>query len=182
MRVHRLTLRESVLRMGLPGLVGALLAGAAAVWAVLVLMPATEARERAEQQVLRAQAQAVAVERGEFQPEPPAARRVQDFHAALSAQPAATAAIDRLYAAADAEGISLARGEYALVVEQGGDMARYQVQLPLRARYAQLRRFLDAALASVPGLALEDLDLQRAAVSDSELDARVRLTLYLSRR
>ncbi|NMG32549.1 GspMb/PilO family protein [Aromatoleum evansii] len=182
MRVHKLTLHEAVRRLGLPGLGGAVLLAAAAGWAMAVVVPGIESRERAEQHVLRAQAQAAAVLNGEVHIAQPPARQLDAFYAGLPAQPAATSAIDGLYAAAEAEQISLARGEYALAVEQGTDMARYQILLPVRGSYAQLRRFIDAAIAKVPGLSVEDLDLQRKVVSDTELEGRIRMTLYLSRR
>lgn len=182
MRIHKLTFHEALRRLGLPGLGGAVLLAAAAAGTVFVVMPGIESRERAEQHMLRAQAQAAAVLRGEVHIAQPPARQLDEFHAGLPAQPAATKAIDGLYAAADAEKISLARGEYALAVEQGTDMARYQILLPVRGSYAQLRRFIDTAIAQVPGLSVEDLDLQRKAVSDTELEGRIRMTLYLSRR
>lgn len=182
MRIHKLTLHEAVRRLGLPGLGGAALLAAAAGWAVLVVMPGIESRERAEHQVLRAQEQATAVLRGEVHVARPPARQLDDFYAGLPTQPAATSAIDSLYAAADAEKISLARGEYSLAVEQGTHMARYQILLPVRGSYAQLRRFIDTAIAKVPGLSVEDLDVERKAVSDIELEGRIRMTLYLSRR
>lgn len=182
MRIHRLTLREAVRRLGLPGFGGAILLAAAAAGIVFAVLPGIASRERAQQHVQRAQAQAAAVLRGELRIEPPPARQLDDFFARLPAQPAATSAIDGLYAAADAEKISLARGEYSLAVEQGTHMARYQILLPVRGSYAQLRRFIDAAIAQVPGLSVEDIDLQRKEVSATEVDGRIRMTLYLSRR
>ncbi|AYH41984.1 GspMb/PilO family protein [Azoarcus sp. DN11] len=182
MPIHKLTLHEAVRRLGLPGLGGALLLAAAAAGTLSVVLPGLGARERAGQQVLRAQAQAAAARRGEVPDALPPARQLDDFYAGLPPQLAATKAIDGLYTAADAEKISLARGEYSLAVEQGSDMARYQILLPVRGTYAQLRRFLDAAIAKVPGLSVEDLDIQRKEVSETELEGRIRMTLYLSRR
>lgn len=182
MRIHKLTLHESVRRLGLPGLGGAILLAAAAAGTLFVVLPGLEARARAEQQVLRAQAHAAAVQRGEVSIARTPGRQLDDFYAGLPAQLTATKAIDGLYTAADAEKISLERGEYSLAVEQGADMARYQILLPVHGTYAQLRRFIDTAIAKVPGLSVEDLDMQRKEVSETELEGRIRMTLYLSRR
>lgn len=182
MRVHRLTALEALRRAGLPGLAGALLLAFAAAWTAFAVLPALDARERAAERARQAEARLAAIRRGDVAPSRAPERLLQDFHAALPGQPAATTDIDRLYAAAAAEELSLARGEYALVVEDGTGLARYQILLPVRGAYPQLRRFLARALAAVPALGLEDLELQRKQVSDTELEGRIRMTLYLSRR
>ena len=69
-----------------------------------------------------------------------------------------------------------------MVVEPDTALARYQILLPVRATYPQLRRFLASAMGELPALGLEDLDLQRKQVADTELEGRIRMTLYLSRR
>lgn len=181
MRVHRLNAIEAIRRLGLPGAAGAALLVFAAAWALLVVLPGIDARERAQARAQRAEARLASVQRGEVPVSEAPARRLQDFRAGLPVQPAATQAIDRLYAAAEQEKLSLARGEYALVVEPEMALARYQILLPVRGAYPQLRRFLASALDAVPALGLEDLDLQRKQVSDTELEGRIRMTLYLSR-
>jgi hypothetical protein len=182
MRIHRLTTLELLRRLGWPGLLGAVLLGFAAVWSMFAVQQGIEARERAAARVQEADARLAAVQRGEPGLAPAPERLLQDFRDALPGQPAATADIDRLYVAAEAERISLARGEYALVVESETALARYQILLPVRATYPQVRRFLANAMASLPALGLEDLDLQRKQVADTELEGRIRMTLYLSRR
>lgn len=182
MRIPRLTAVEALRRAGLPGLAGALLLAFAAAWSALVVLPGLDARERAAERAQRAEARLAAIRRGELAVARAPEQQLHDFHAALPEQPAATTDIDRLYAAATAEELSLARGEYALVVEDGPALARYQILLPVRGAYPQLRRFLVHALATVPALGLEELELQRKQVSDTELEGRIRMTLYLSRR
>jgi hypothetical protein len=61
-------------------------------------------------------------------------------------------------------------------------MARYQILLPVSGSYPQLRRFLHAVLSQVPALVLENVDIKRKQIADVQLDGRVRMTLYLSRR
>lgn len=181
MRIHRLIALETLWRLGWPGLAGGLTLVFAAAWSALVLLPGLEARELAQDRARRAEARLAAAERGEVVVAPSPDRDLQAFRAALPGQPEATGDIDRLYAAADAEGLSLARGEYGLVVEPGNGLARYQILLPVRGAYPQLRRFLARALETVPALGLEDLDLQRAQASETLLEARFRMTLYLAR-
>lgn len=182
MRVHKLTAIEALRGLGLPGLAGALLLLLAIVWTLLSVLPGVEARDRAQARAQRAEARLASVQRGEVPVSEAPGRLLQDFYAGLPAQPGATTAIDRLYAAAEQENLSLARGEYSLVVERDMALARYQILLPVRGAYPQVRRFLAGALEAVPALSLEDLDLQRKQVSDTELEGRIRMTLYLARR
>lgn len=182
MRIHRLTAREALQRLGWPGLGGVVLLGFAALWSALAVQHGIETRERAAARAREAETRLALARRGELDVMPQPERILRDFHTALTGQPAATTDIDRLYAAAEAERISLARGEYALVVEPDTALARYQILLPVRATYPQLRRFLASAMGELPALGLEDLDLQRKQVADTELEGRIRMTLYLSRR
>lgn len=181
MRLHRLTLTEFVHRLGWPGAGGLALIALAAGYALFGLLSGVEARDRAEERALRAQARLARVQSGaEPVPEPPG-RQLASFHQALPAQFDATASIDRIYEAAAAEGLSLARGEYALQIDPETRLARYQILLPVRGSYPQLRRFLGSALAAVPALALDDVEFQRKDIAETQLEARVRMTLYLAR-
>ncbi len=122
------------------------------------------------------------VKRGELkvalQPEQQA---LDSLRQQLPGQPQASELIERLYHLASAERISLARGEYALGVDPKTQLARYQIVLPVRGSYPQIRGFLQALLGQVPTLVLEDLELQRKRIGERELNGRLRMTLYLSR-
>lgn len=182
MRVTRLTAIEFLRRLGWPGACGAALLVLAAGYGLLVLLPVIEARGAAFERASRAEARLARIhDGGEPVPEAPG-QQLASFHESLPAQEEATDAINRIYAAAAAEGVTLARGEYALEIDPETRLARYQMLLPVRGGYLQLRRFLNGALVAVPALSLEDIDFQRKQISDGELEGRVRMALYLSRR
>ncbi len=181
-RLHRLIVLEFIQSLGWPGGAGVLLLGFALVYALAALSPAERERAASRERVERAEAR---LERfrsgGEALPEPPGLQ-LRSFHLALPAQLEATEAIDRVYEAAARQSLSLARGEYALVIDSETGLARYQILLPVRGTYPQLRVFLGDALDAVPALGLEELDLQRKQISESQLEGRIRMTLFLSRR
>jgi Tfp pilus assembly protein PilO len=87
--------------------------------------------------------------------------------------------LDKLYAAADAEKLVLTQGEYRSVADKSGKLTRYQVTLPVKGSYAQIRRFIDMALIAVPVAALEDVNFKREAIGSAELEARIKFTLFL---
>ncbi|QEY65032.1 pilus assembly protein PilO [Metapseudomonas lalkuanensis] len=183
MRVPRLILIEQTLRLGWPGLVGGALLLAALGYAVLGLLPARQALASLERQLVadRGQLAAAATPAASRPASGASSAQLEDFRRNLPAQLDATGAIDRIYALAGEEGISLARGEYALGLDPKTRLARYQVLLPVRGSYPQLRRFLHGLQTQLPALALEEVELQRKQIADSALEGRIRMTLYLAR-
>jgi hypothetical protein len=91
----------------------------------------------------------------------------------------ATEWLDKLYAAADAEKLELAQGEYRGVADKTGKLLRYQVTLPVKGSYVQIRRFIDAALIAVPVAALDDVNFKRETIGATQLEARIKFTLFL---
>ncbi|MBV6289095.1 type 4a pilus biogenesis protein PilO [Pseudomonas aegrilactucae] len=180
MHISSLIVHEHLQRLGWPLLAGtgllllALLYGAS-------LVPQWQQVNALRDRHAQLAEQVRQLKRGERQVAVQAADPLQDLHRQLPAQPQATEVIERLYALARAEKITLARGEYALGVDPKTRLARYQILLPLRGSYPQIRRFLHALLGQMPALVLEDIDLQRKRIGDSELTGRIRMTLFLSR-
>ncbi|MBI3523800.1 MAG: hypothetical protein HY066_04620 [Betaproteobacteria bacterium] len=88
-------------------------------------------------------------------------------------------AMQTLYDAAQAEGLVLERGDYRLVRERGERYVRYEISLPVKAAYPQLRRFLSNALAALPTLAVDEVQFTRAQIADALVECRLSLSLYL---
>lgn len=87
--------------------------------------------------------------------------------------------IERIQAAAATAGVKIERADYKLVPEQAAGLARYQITLPVKGTYPQLRSFVAALLDAVPALALVDIDLKREAISVGTVEARLTLALFL---
>lgn len=181
MRIPRLIVHEYLQGLGVPGLLGAGLLLVATVYAVAGLLPAWHRLQQLEQQTRDASEYLARVEDGSLAAPVVPQRQLDDFRSKLPSQPLATVAIDRIYALAAQEHISLARGEYALGVDPRTHLARYQILLPVRGSYPQLRRFLHALLGQLPAVVVEDVEFQRKKIADTELTGRIRMTLYLSR-
>lgn len=86
----------------------------------------------------------------------------------------------KVYRAASQEGLLLERGEYRLVADKNSRLQRYQIHLPVRGGYLQVRRFVNRALEAVPSLAVDSLSFQRQRIGDTVLDADIGMTLYLA--
>lgn len=181
MRIPRLIVHEYLQGLGVPGLAGAAMLVLALVYGLAGLMPHWQSLQQLSQQTRDARDYLARVEEGSVAAPVVPQRQLDDFRSKLPAQPQATVAIDKIYALAAKERITLARGEYALGIDPKTHLARYQILLPVRGSYPQLRRFLHALLGQLPAVVVEDVEFQRKKIADTDLTGRIRMTLYLSR-
>jgi hypothetical protein len=87
--------------------------------------------------------------------------------------------IGELEQLAHAHGISLPRGQYSVAPLSGTTLARWQLVLPVEAPYPALHAFLAAALERLPNLTLDELKLKRDRIESAELQAELRLSLFV---
>jgi hypothetical protein len=88
------------------------------------------------------------------------------------------AELDALYAHAKVARVQLRQGEYRMAAA-GGPLAAYHVTLPVRGSYPQLRQFVGSVLQDMPTTSLDALRFERKKAADAQLEAQVRLTIYL---
>ena len=84
--------------------------------------------------------------------------------------------VEKLWVIAAEYKIDLQQGEYRL--ESAPGIARYRVTLPIRASYAQIRQFINLILKDIPTASIDGLRFERKKISETQLDAQIRLTLY----
>ena len=101
------------------------------------------------------------------------------FYGAL-AQPAnAPDLLRRLHRVAREQGLALDQAEYRPVPDADARLTRYQILLPARGTYPEVRRFLVQASADLPGLAIDGINFQRQQIGDAQVEAQIKLTLFL---
>ncbi|GAU02303.1 hypothetical protein [Burkholderia stabilis] len=181
MKTDRLTDRLTTLRFelrrafGLPGLVGLLLIGAAAI--AVAAIASLEADTRA----MQAPAGLVRAAHGH---RPVAVRSAQADAVALDTLPElfprfsqSADDIASIFEQARDSHLTLGSAEYQVTTESGAHFARYQVLLPVKDQYGAIRQFLASVLNHVPNAALQEIHVERPAVGSNILDARVRFEL-----
>lgn len=90
--------------------------------------------------------------------------------------------IRKIYNAAGRQSVQLEQGEYRASKDSIGQLVRYQISLPIKGSYTQVRRFVAAVLVDVPNLSLESIQFERQRVGDPTVEARVKLVLFLGQR
>jgi hypothetical protein len=171
------TFKRALIGLRWPGLLGLVLVVFAAAFYLLGVRP-LHSRVIA----LEAQADALSAQVGRggaVAPRPTQRSQLSNFFAFFPVVESLPDMLGKVQAAARANGLQLEKGEYRLSQERDFALARYQVTLPLRGSYPQVRGFVNDVLDAVPAAALEDLALKREAADDPTLEARVRFTLFL---
>lgn len=87
--------------------------------------------------------------------------------------------VGQIHIAAKRNGLSLDQGDYQLQQTARERLLRYQIRLPVKGTYPQLRGFIGDVLQKVPAAALDDVIVKRESAGQPLLDARVTFTIFL---
>jgi Tfp pilus assembly protein PilO len=87
--------------------------------------------------------------------------------------------VRQLHAHAHGAGLALQRGEYRPLADASAKLVRYQIVLPVKGSYQQVRRFLTGAMRDMPELALDGIAFRRDKDGASQLDVELRFTAFL---
>lgn len=86
--------------------------------------------------------------------------------------------LNNLLRVAVEHGLRLGDAEVSYPANDVTGTVRWRVALPVQGRYADLRLFMQAALAADPSLSLEQLRISRLRVDDAEVQAQLVWALY----
>jgi hypothetical protein len=88
--------------------------------------------------------------------------------------------INEVVQSAAEHAVEISGTEYRLVREKEVKLARYEMLVPVRGKYSQVRGFIADALRAVPPMALVDVTIKREGVESELLDANLKFNLYLT--
>lgn len=116
-------------------------------------------------------------------PPPPTERdHLDTYYRAFPAGDGLPDLLVRIHGYAQARGLAADKAEYRSTLVTGTPLEQVALELPLHGRYAALRLWLGDLLAELPEVAVDGLLLKRADIGAEELEARVRLVIYLRGR
>jgi len=151
--------------LGALGTAALIMLAAAGVFFLMVLQPMQDERARLENALSK------------NTPKAGAAANLAAFYGFLESKDDTTDALAKLYAIGTATGVELQSGSYRSQ-KVAGRLERYELALPVSGSYAQIRDFLNRALAEIPALSLDQMTLRRDGRNDAAVHAELRLTLH----
>ncbi|MET0981634.1 MAG: hypothetical protein ABWY02_06005 [Telluria sp.] len=163
-----------------PVTLGALVLCIGALVALAWLVPARELL--GEQRVLARRVAALPVAPVALAPPATDEHHLALFYGSLGERRHTEQQVRALFALAAKSGLVLRQGEYKPAYDRNAGLHTYQVTLPVRGSYGAIWQFALGALRAIPFAALDEISFRRDAIGDAQVEARLRLTLYLAER
>lgn len=113
-------------------------------------------------------------------PPPTADQNLAHFYGALGERSGVERQLKAVFALAEKNGLVLRQGEYRSTYDRTAQLYTYQLNLPVTGRYGAIWQFAFDTLRAVPHASLDDVAFRREAIGEEKVDARLRMTLYLS--
>lgn len=165
--------------LGWPGVVGAGLLAICPAFYISAIHPARIRMEEARNSALSVQERVRLAAQGMAQPDLPPVEQLARFYEIFPKEKNLVPWLKKVFDLANEQGIRLDEGEYKLVRDKVGKLARFQMTLPVRSGYPQIRKYLNSLRATIPIVALEHLQFERQKVSDPTVEAKLRMALYV---
>jgi Tfp pilus assembly protein PilO len=89
--------------------------------------------------------------------------------------------LEKIYAVAEKQALRLDQGEYRAVRDGVGRLVRYQIMLPVKGTYPQIRQFVGGVLTDIPSIALENVQFERQKIGEVAVEAKIKFVMYLER-
>ncbi len=173
--------RRWVWLIGWPGTAGAGLLLLCLMFYLSTIRPAQAEFDKAYQSALAAREHLKHAEFERAHGKLTEAEQLDAFYHAFPNDKSLMPLMEKIFAAARNQGIHLDRGEYQVSSDRSGKLLRYQLILPVKSEYPQIRNFIDTLHAEIPTIALEHLQFERQKVGNAQVEAKIMLALYLER-
>jgi hypothetical protein len=174
-------LQQLLPRLGIPGVAAISLLIACAGFYASVMLPMDARIDEVQDSVRAATERIGQAGKGGRRGALPVGEQLAEFYKLFPQQAQLTDTIGQVFEAARANGLVLLQGEYRVAEDQAGRLRRFQMLMPVKADYPRIRRFLATLAADVPTAALEHIQFERQKIGDLQVEATIKLALYLER-
>lgn len=173
-------MQEMLNRLGWPVLLALVLLILNGVFYLSASLPAQEKKTQLQQEAEFAREKTRRMTKNGLRPAPlTASQQLARFHAFFPPLGDAHQWISEIYSAARGEKLALERGDYKVLREANGTLARYQITLPVKGTYPQIRQFIAEVLEEIPPAAVDDVSIRRDKIGDTQVEARIKISLYM---
>ncbi len=179
MNVVMLNLQRLRYYLGTFGLVGLVVAIGGLVIHLFAVLPAERQAQSSAAQLrhLRVQSQITSV----AEPSPiGGSAALAEFYGQFSTVRDLPDMLKTLYALAQKHNIILKRGDFKFGNAEGDKLLRYEITLPVKCSYPDLRGFIDETARKLPTMGLSEINLKRETVGDNMVNAKLAFVLFLS--
>ncbi|RDE52334.1 MAG: hypothetical protein DVS81_00760 [Candidatus Accumulibacter meliphilus] len=142
------------------------------------LLPALHAELAAAQGSLRALQARAANGEPPAAPESASERHYQAFQEVLAEESQVLASIQAVLDLVASHQLLSTRAEYQRGRDLQAQADTLQMIVPVRGRYADIRRWIEEILATQPFVAVDELGFKRDEIARNEVEARVRLSIW----
>jgi len=159
-------------------LLGALLLVISLLIALVMLVPQTLALKALQHHAkeLRQQAPQAEVQLVDHSPQ----AMLNSFYQSLPLETEAPRLVGIVLKAAADQSIAPDKVEYHISSNTTSPYSRYQLTLPVHAQYVSVRQFANQVLNTLPNAAISEMSFRRDESGDGMVEARLRITLYMS--
>ena len=106
--------------------------------------------------------------------------RIDAYYRSFPRAEELTVSIAHALAAAKKHALVIDKADYRYEPVRKDELMAYQMSFTLKGSYPRVRRFLMALLQDNPALSLDDVSFRRDGIASAEIEARVRLTFYVT--
>lgn len=170
-------LRYHARQLGWQGLTGMALLFACLVFGVGVALPETRRQVQLTQDLEKLREEIPQRKDAWIDRSPQAS--LQAFYEFLPEENEAMSQLGILLYMASANGLTPEKAVYKTGHHKQASFSRYEVNLPVRGTYVDIRTFINQALNALPSLALNEISLVRQDTGTDEVEANLRFTFFL---
>lgn len=167
-------------RFGWPGAVGAGLLAMCSAFYLSAVRPAELKMNEARQGAISVQERVKLASSG-LRRELPPEEQLAEFYRIFPTEKNLLPWLKKVFVLAERHGVRLDEGEYKVIQDKVGKLERFQMTLPVTGGYPQIRSYLNSLRAEIPIISMEHLQFERQKVNDPNVEAKIRLALYVER-
>ncbi|MBI3145185.1 MAG: hypothetical protein HYZ18_07975 [Pseudogulbenkiania sp.] len=172
-------LRYALRQLGWPGAVLLLVLLGAALFQATVTLPLQQRQAQLQRQGRELERDIVRLRRAAGKPQASPELRLARFYQSFPPRESAPFWLEKIYAAAEAQSLTLPKGDYKISPDKSGRLWRYEISLPVSGSYTRLRAFLSQVLQDNPAAVLADLRIKRENIGQEQVEATIRLVVLL---
>ena len=171
--------RQWLKYLGLPGLAGVTLAMASLAVFIVGILPGDAQLKRATIELNDLQNRRKMELANPGKRVLPIESSLTTFYKTFPSQQSAVKQLEIIYKSAESESLILSQGEYKLTNEREGHLESYQITLPVKGSYIQIRKFIAKVMNSVPTVALDGISFKRESTGGTNLEAKIQFSIFM---